>query len=612
MSTTLVNKYTSAQYTFEQLKGRVTVPQFQRRLVWSKQQKREFIDTLSKGFPFGSVLIYKYQDEMLVSLIDGLQRVSTIMDYEKNPQEYIDITEEIDELMDVLISFHAAEISARTTNVIKKSIEVIIKDLISRESVEPTYLFDKISGNIELSHYIDTSLLRSIVDIQHKITTKKSRYLKVNEIMIPTVEFLGDVSELSEVFENLNKGGKKLTKYQVFAAQWYRNTIILNDMKYNKEVLEEIIKRYELLNNQRDIKIEDFSPEKLREEKEINLSELCYALGKLIIKQSPVFFKEKKEESLEDLANEIGYSTMGIIFAIDNKKLYSIEKYISRLQDAKFLNDLINTVLRIFSHINAHFVKYLKIPSQEERYENKKITNFKFLSYFADLWSRYFAITNDNSIIDRSGGGNIAYSKTIENLIYHYVFDAVYGNWGNAGDSRLNQYYLDQSKSYINKPTQRELKDAISIWWQERVSNPSIQFDDNSKMLITVFYNLDQNNNGLKIGRNYDHEHLIARSKVKDIYKRLNLPMGTLGNCMYLDSSLNRSKKELNLYNQISSGESIDPSYINFACYPDENGINILEGLIDTQHEDTKEEVYKFVVHRGEKIINKLLEKLYP
>lgn len=123
--------------------------------------------------------------------------------------------------------------------------------------------------------------------------------------------------------------------------------------------------------------------------------------------------------------------------------------------------------------------------------------------------------------------------------------DSALGNWRNAGDSRLNKYYLDQTRNYLNKPTKKDLEDAIAIWWQERITNPSIQFYDNSKMLITIFYNLDKSNSGLKIGRNYDFEHLIARNKIKDIYiyKYLNLPMGTIGNLMFLDSSLNRSKK---------------------------------------------------------------------
>ena len=611
MDAVKANKYTSTQYTYDQLKGRVTVPQFQRRLVWSKQQKVEFIETLSKGYPFGSVLIFKYENDTKVSLIDGLQRFTTIMDYEKNPQNYIDISEEINLLVDILVEDYPGEINAKVLNSINKNIEIIIKELISIQDADPMYLFDTMSINEVIAPFVDTNQLRKTVNIQHQVSSKKSNFLKVNEIIIPTVEFLGDVSELSEVFENLNKGGKKLSKYQVFAAQWYRNTIILNDMKYNKDILEEIIKRYELLNKHREIKIEDFSPEKMREEKEINLSELCYALGKLIIKESTVFFNHYKEDGLEDVSNEIGYSTMGIIFGIDNKKLYNIEKYIDRLKDAKFLNNLLNAVLKVFRNINEHFKKHLKLPNQNEIYENKKITNFKFLSYFADLWTRYFSITNDNQIIDRSSGGDISYSKTIDNLIYYYILDGMLGNWGNAGDSRLNQYYLDQTRNYLNKPSKKELEDAIAIWWQERITNPSIQFDDNSKMLITIYYNLDVENNGLKIGRNYDYEHLIARNKTKDIYKQLGLPMGTLGNLMFLDSSINRSKKELNLYNQVSTGESIDTKYIVFAKYPEEELINKLESLIQNNNEELKEEVINFIMERGEKIIKSFIENLY-
>ncbi|MGD6780169.1 DUF262 domain-containing protein [Sutcliffiella horikoshii] len=611
MSITVANKYTSTQYTFDQLKGRVTVPQFQRRLVWSKQQKKEFIETLSKGFPFGSVLIYKYEEDSKVSLIDGLQRFSTIMDYENNPQEYIDITQEIEDLIGILTRNYPSEINAKSLNSIKKNIESIIKNLISTPNVAPMFLFDTMGSHMELSQYTDSIQLREVIDIQHKITTKKESYLKVNEIIIPTVEFLGDVSELSEVFENLNKGGKKLSKYQVFAAQWYRNTITLNDMKHNHDILEEVINRYEFLNKQREIKIEDFSPEKLREEKVINLSELCYALGKLIIKESPVFYNHKKEDGLEDLANEIGYSTMGIIFGIDNKKLYGIEKYIDHLQDAKFLNSLLKNIFKVFKHINEHFKQYLVLPSQNEVYENKKITNFKFLSYFADLWTRYFSITNDNQIIDRSSGNDLSYSKTLENFIFYYVLDSVKGNWGNAGDSRLNQFYIDQSRNYLNKPKRKEFEDSIAIWWQDRMTNPSIQFDDTSKMLLTIYYNLDKSNSGLKIGRNYDFEHLIARNKTKEIYKKYNLPMGTIGNLMFLDSSINRSKKDLNLYNQISSGENLSPDYIQFALYPEETLINNLESLIQSNHESLQDEVKEFVHHRGERILNKLMTNLY-
>ncbi|PAK38863.1 DUF262 domain-containing protein [Peribacillus simplex] len=96
------SKYTSIQYTFEQLKGKVKVPTFQRRLVWSKQQKHEFIETLSKGYPFGSVLIYNYENNDGMMLIDGLQRFSTIIDYENHPENYIDTDEYVEKLFKIL------------------------------------------------------------------------------------------------------------------------------------------------------------------------------------------------------------------------------------------------------------------------------------------------------------------------------------------------------------------------------------------------------------------------------------------------------------------------------------------------------------------------------
>ncbi len=57
----------------------------------------------------------------------------------------------------------------------------------------------------------------------------------------PAFFFTGDKSELPEVFANVNLGGKKLTKYQVFAAQWNRYKVQLSQEKYSNEILERTI-----------------------------------------------------------------------------------------------------------------------------------------------------------------------------------------------------------------------------------------------------------------------------------------------------------------------------------------------------------------------------------
>jgi hypothetical protein len=602
-----IRKYSSKQYTYSHLRGRFNLPTFQRRLVWSDRQKKEFVETLSLGFPFGSVLVYQYPGRDGLTLIDGLQRISTIQDYEQSPEKYLDLDEQAEKLTKILMIDDTDRANEKFIKGLIKDIKIIFKDLLQTTSPNYFFLEDEIKNNEILKKYYDTSLTRSIGELQFEILEKKKNFLNVDNIEIPTIEFLGDVSELAKVFENLNKGGKKLTKYQVFAAQWHNDIVNLNDKPNNQKLLEAVINRYINLNENRDIKIENFSADEMREQKTINLSELCYGIGKLILNVSPVFYSNKKSDQLEDLADELGYSTMGIIFGVDNKKLHTLKKQVDEVLNADLLEELIGKVLNIFTSINSHFDKKLKLFKQSPSYENKKISNFKFLSYFADLWANNFTITKDGQINDRSTGQDRTYSKSLNNLIYFYLQDAALNSWGNAGDSRLNSYYLDKSRSYSIRPDKVDFEDTLKFWWKERLSNQSLMFDDVSKLILTIYYNFLPDNK-LVDGRNNEFEHIIVKAKLKDRYVGHKIPGGTLGNMMFLDSSINRGKKDLNLYKLVSSGEDIKNEFREVALYPNEKSINEIENELDN---DNSEKTIQFISNRGNEIIEKLVKKMY-
>ncbi len=55
-----MSNYRIETLNFEDLESQMTIPTYQRPLVWSKAQKTAFIDNISRGFPFGSLLLYKY------------------------------------------------------------------------------------------------------------------------------------------------------------------------------------------------------------------------------------------------------------------------------------------------------------------------------------------------------------------------------------------------------------------------------------------------------------------------------------------------------------------------------------------------------------------------
>ena len=94
----MVVKYDYEKFTLNDIINgkKIVVPPFQRNVVWNEKKRRDFIQTLRNGNPFGSILVHKKEEKYI--LIDGLQRVSTIKDFSLNPYKYftyMDINESL-------------------------------------------------------------------------------------------------------------------------------------------------------------------------------------------------------------------------------------------------------------------------------------------------------------------------------------------------------------------------------------------------------------------------------------------------------------------------------------------------------------------------------------
>ena len=101
-----MGKWEMSKYTVEQLNndyksGRITVPKYQRGAVWNKKQKEKLIDSMNKGYPFGSILLY--QNDGKRQIIDGLQRSTTIIEFVKNPARYFTDDNINDEIVNKII-----------------------------------------------------------------------------------------------------------------------------------------------------------------------------------------------------------------------------------------------------------------------------------------------------------------------------------------------------------------------------------------------------------------------------------------------------------------------------------------------------------------------------
>ena len=89
---------------------RVTIPEFQRRLVWNQATRKSLIDSIKRGFPFGSILIYEdvargqraKDGKRYYNLIDGLQRTQALKSYVEYQNGYFTRADLDDDFIDMI------------------------------------------------------------------------------------------------------------------------------------------------------------------------------------------------------------------------------------------------------------------------------------------------------------------------------------------------------------------------------------------------------------------------------------------------------------------------------------------------------------------------------
>lgn len=600
-------KYRIDNLMFAELKQRAVVPKFQRKLVWSKSEKRSFIETLSKGYPFGAILIYKYEEDDKYSIIDGLQRFTTIEDYIKNPEEYISFRRIVTLIIDKFIDIDSTPITTleHYKISISKAIDLFIKDKYDYHSTNDFYIKLKevipdVFSDLKTEEYI------KLEEITAELLKIVNNHLNVENLPIPTITFTGKVEELAAVFENLNRGGKKLSKYQVFAAQWSKHEIKLSEDNINNRVLEITISRYEELIESRNVEINNFSRDEMLDNRSINVAELCYALGYLILEKMHVFWKKDNE----DLANQIGYSTLAIVFGIKNKNMNTLINYFEKLDNPKLIEEAFTQIIKIFNDINNRFIKIFRVPGIDNNnfYGGRTASDFQVLSFFGCLWSTKYENLKDGALqIKPRYQSN--YNIIEKNIIKYFIYDIVLGKWSGTGDTKLDNIVLEGDNYYLKDLDRERFEQALFSWYNEVVSKNSINFEPVSKMLYTVlssFYVTEYQEN------KYDSEHVVSRKHINEIRKESNKPIpgGSLGNHMYLDIANNRGKKELSLYDVKKEGFELREDFLGFQVYPTKKEFSKIKYELERRNGDY-DQLIETITKRGEYLLNDLIKKIY-
>ncbi len=204
--------------------GKISIPIFQREFVWKTNQMVELFDSISKGFPVGSLLFWKPENKYKTFekigvytvppptdnyyVLDGFQRITTLFGVLTNPQKH---NKKEKDLKEYLIYYNLSKME--------------FASLRSRKDRSDYY--------VPLYQLFDTfGYLEIIDDIRNNISEKTKqndliqRAKEFNKIFldyhVPFVEIKGgDISSAVQIFSRVNSTGQKITEDFMLSALSY-------------------------------------------------------------------------------------------------------------------------------------------------------------------------------------------------------------------------------------------------------------------------------------------------------------------------------------------------------------------------------------------------------
>lgn len=458
---------------------KVTIPEFQRRLVWNRKKREMLIDSIKKGYPFGSLLMYKETDETgemeHYKLIDGLQRTQALRHYASSPNSSFTKADLSDELIE--LAAQELERLAEPDSLPKKLkpkvqkvmlkwiwgshgfteadgwgitrlVNALIKEILELE--EDTYEF----------YTANRELLSDDRPFQIWVTdflNSRRKESDIGKAEVPIIIFTGPARELPTVFELLNTQGTNLKRYEIFAAQWldYRRPI------ENEEIIAAIWKKYgelEKLGLTLDV-AQEAPDEQSRLERHYTLFEYLFGLGQYLSHKYPHLFKAVQVDQPSSVGFNLMSACLGLEVASEMEKLpeaihglnlTTLEAYL--LESVGFVNNTMQPVLSLHP------------------YEQTKISYYHGELQIISMIATAFQARYNKNDLSVSKDWEDKRGELRKHIPMYYLYDILRNNWVGSGRNRL--YDMVSNERYLKPPLTKALwLQALSVWFNSHINN---------------------------------------------------------------------------------------------------------------------------------------------
>jgi len=543
----------------------VSIPKFQRSLVWSEDQRRMLVDSLYRGFPIGAILGYqtglKNGKRNVVQIVDGLQRSTTIAEYLKQPLYYAPA--------DLVFSEDFISLVSKTAGfgLDKDSLAKVLLALenwlreVKVARLGAAFNAEKLTKSIASTLDIAEELFEPITDlVSEELGSVLERVKEVESLPIPLIMYSGDVGNIATIFERVNNQGTQLSKYEILASSWvsYQTRIT------NEDIRKKILAKYDVLRS-RGFEIDGLPEGSAIGEDEYNLYEYLFGLGKLLAQKFPRLFGQggAADESLA-FGFVIVTTAVGLRLSKMGDLVTKIRGLASDPNAPINLNALEAAIMTAASAIDLALKPYLSLKLNKREDESVLVHS---QNQIISLVTAYLVTAFDRSTWTAN---NSERGKDIlKNAPSHYLLDIAAKRWRGSGDSRLFEVTWNEDASlpsgyYAERVTRASMTDALRQAHEEMLtkaqkSRPNVP---GIALVAQVFLYSSLVVVRDNVAVDFELEHIYPVSLISTRIDEIGdegWPISAMGNLMLLPKDLNRikGKNALGDYIPTLSGDEV-------------------------------------------------------
>lgn len=523
----------------------IVIPMFQRGKRWKKDQRNAFIDSLLQGFPVGT-LLFAEQADKTYSVIDGLQRCSTICEYILNPT-IRDHLKNVDP--DVLEACRLALYPDSKNITIDDDINEKILNYISSkktfDEVESLYIAMTLCRAFPSDQDFETLLLKvgDIIGPWYKDYKKEFESICATEI--PVIVYTGESTHLNEIFKRINREGLPLNDYEIYAATWPEDRYPIS----KDEIVDYVIKKYDCLALD-DYNILAYDSNAMRKSKELTTFEFLFGFGKYIVNTYDFLNLDPAKRS--DEVSTVSFEIVDACFH-NSKKIGDLAN------ELRYRGVKLNLLARRIEEA-IKFVRDVISPICDFRGNQREKRQFLHSKYFAiSLVAFVFREMYDvNDLSVKKDSWDSQKDSLARNILHHYVFEIVQNTWHAGGVGIIytsvkdrtfaEDISLDRWNSLLNNYFESSLMNRQT----ERIKNPT----NIDKLLLNCIYAdvfTVKDNSSMSY---FDIEHIATKDWMKTLMRDTKMSNGLavshIANLCYLPASVNRKKKAKTIYEDTS------------------------------------------------------------